>query len=197
MDMREAAGEFVAKGYNIGAYVHFGRPTGFYAGLLGKFDHNDVRVRRGALGATLGSPNFSAWGAEGEVGYRSPLRSTHLDIGAALARVNARVRPFETDQIGFDFSAARSLRGRLGARAEFHGRWAPYVDAKLFHEFRNEGRLALITGSQRSVVETSARGTWGRLEVGIGGAGEPGLTAALWAEGGQVRGIGAKAGLRF
>lgn len=196
-DLRAGAGGFVAKGYNIGAYLIAGRATGIYAGLLAKFDKNDVRIRRGALRDTDGSPDFTSIGLEGEIGYRIAMHSLDLDFGAGLSRVNARIDGFDTGQIGFDFDVAKSLRSRFGARASFGGRLGPYLDGKLFHEFKDDAQLTFINGSQRSTVDTQGRGTWGRVEAGIGSRGRSGPIAAVWGEAGDVRGFGAKAGFRF
>ncbi|MDQ3478633.1 MAG: hypothetical protein M3438_05680 [Pseudomonadota bacterium] len=196
-DFRSGPGGFLAKGFNVGTYVIVGRATGLYGGLLAKFDENHVRIGNGAFGDADGSPDFTSGGIEGEAGYRFAPNGLNLDFGAGLARVNTRINRFDAAQIGYDFDNARSLRGRLGARVGLGGRWGPYLDGKLFHEFYDDARVTFINGSQRSAVETEGRGTWGRVEAGIGGHDGKGPIAALWGEIGDVKGVGARAGFRF
>ncbi len=196
-DFRSGAGGFLARGFNVGSYVIVGRATGLYGGLLAKYDENHVRIGNGAFGDADGSPSFTSGGIEGEAGYRFALNGLNLDFGAGLARVNTRINRFDAGRIGYDFDNARSLRGRLGARVGLGGRWGPYLDGKLFHEFYDDARVTFINGSQRAAVETEGRGTWGRVEAGIGGHDGKGPIAALWGEMGDVKGIGARAGFRF
>ena len=196
-DVRSTSGEFEAKGYNIGAYAMFGSANGLYGGLLIKHDRNDVKLTNDAFAAADNNPDFTSTGVEGEAGYRFAMGGLNIDAGAGLAWVRSDIDGFTAEGITYDFDDAKSMRGRVGARVGFGGRWGPYLDGRLFHEFKDDSRLTLINGASLSEIETSGRGTWGRLEAGFGGHNGAGPMAAVWGEFGDVKGIGVKAGFRF
>ena len=95
--------------------------------------------------------------------------TTNFDLGAGLAHVKSKIDDFAVDTLVFDFDRVKSLRGHLSARAGFgNGPFAPFVEATLFHEFKGDNDLALVSGTAIDVIEGEGRGTWGRLEAGIG-----------------------------
>jgi hypothetical protein len=90
-----------------------------------------------------------------------------------------------------------STRGRLQARASFAGTLAPFIDAKVFREFGDENELTLRSGVASSTVADGKRGTWARLEGGIGGGAGGGPLLSAFVDLGDVRGWGLRGGFRF
>jgi len=196
-DLSALASTFEAEGYNIGGYALYGGATGLYGGLLVKHDTADVRMRNPLFAGATNDPNFKSFGAEGEVGYRLTSGSIHIDLGGGLAYVTSKIDDFSVATIGFDFDKVKSLRGRLGARVGLGGQLGPYVDAKLMHEFKGNTDLLLTSGAFSDSFEGKGRGTWGRVEAGIGSQNGGGAILAGWVEFGDVKGIGARLGFRF
>jgi hypothetical protein len=56
--------------------------------------------------------------------------------------------------------------------------------------------MSLGSGVDFDGVNVPGRGTWGRIEAGVDGKG-PGPIVAAWANFGDVKGIGLRAGFRF
>ena len=74
---------------------------------------------------------------------------------------------------------------------------APYVGATLFHEFGNDEEITLTSGPLTDVIERRGRGTWTRLEAGLGGGAGGGPLLSVWTDLGDVKGWGLRAGFRF
>jgi hypothetical protein len=196
-DTRSSNGGIRAHGYNVGAYAHVGDATGLYGNVLVKADWNNVRLPNSAFDTADGRPNSRSIGAEGEVGMRWERGSTSFDVGGQLAYVRTTIDGFSAQAIDYDFGHSDSVRGRLNAEATFGGRLAPFVSAKLFHEFDGSSKLRLTSGTEFDHVDGEGRGTWARLEGGVGAKKGPGPLVAAWAEVGDVRGLGLRAGYRF
>jgi hypothetical protein len=77
------------------------------------------------------------------------------------------------------------------------GIWAPYVDAKLFHEFKDHDSIGITSGVLTDEIRARGRGTWGRLEAGLGAGPQGGPLLSLWGDFGNVKGFGGRAGFRF
>ena len=54
---------------------------------------------------------------------------------------------FNAGFIDFDAESRTSTRGRVGVRAGWAGLYAPFVDAKLFHEFSGDGDIEVRNGT--------------------------------------------------
>jgi len=193
-DLSGSPAEVRGTGWNVGGYAMFGSATGLYGGLLVKDDRNRLRLDSPAF-AGLGRLTGRSLGAEAEGGYRLPVGSSVIDIGAGLAWVTTKYKDFAFGGIGYDFDRAKSLRGRFGARVETDT--GIFVDGKVFHEFRDHNTLTLVSGAEIDDLEAEGRGTWFRGEVGYGRPHSSGPIAALWGELGDVKGFGAKLGFRF
>lgn len=196
-DPRSSNGGIHADGYNLAAYAHFGGPFGLYGGVLVKADWNSVRLSNSAFDAADGNPNSRSVGVEGEAGYRWDRGSTTFDVGGQLAYVRTTVDGFSAQAIDYDYGRSNSLRGRLNAQVAFGGRLAPFVSAKLFHEFDGDSKLTLTSGDEFDHVDVNGRGTWARIEGGVGAQKGPGPLVAAWADFGDVKGFGLRAGYRF
>lgn len=184
---------FTTEGYNIGAYLLYGGDRGFYGELIAKADYFDLRAANGSTYLT-GDINGKSYGAEGEVGYRAALGSFALDFGGGLAYVRTELDSIEANGFRFDFERAESLRGRLGLRLTGRGPIAPYVDAKVLHEFKDGNLSTVNSGAFTYNLADDRKGTWVRGEIGFGGYN--GLLA-LWGETGDVDGYGVRLGFRF
>jgi len=193
-DLGGSPGQVRGSGWNAGGYAIFGASTGFYGGLLVKYDKNRLRIDNPAFSG-LGRLDSTSWGAEGELGYRLPMGSSTLDFGGGLAWVTTKHDDFAFGGIGYDYDKTKSLRGRLGAR--FETGMGIFVDGKVFHEFRKNNDLTLSSGTEFDTIEAEGRGTWFRGEIGYGKPASSGPIAAVWGELGDVKGIGAKLGFRF
>ena len=90
-----------------------------------------------------------------------------------------------------------STRGRIGARLGWAGKLATFIDAKLFHEFNGDSGVMVGSGALTDRNEGHGRGTWGRIEGGLGGATGGGPLLSGWVDVGNVRGWGVRAGFRF
>ena len=92
------------------------------------------------------------------------------------------------------------MRGRLHARATFAGPIAPFIEARGFHEFRDENNYLLRSGLSTTTLDgtgNGGKGTWVRLEAGIGGGTNGGPLLSAWANVGDTQGYGLRAGFRF
>jgi len=196
---RSLDGGVHAHAFDLGVYAQYGAPTGFYATLLAKKDWTDVALTNPAFQTgTSGSPDARTTGIEGEVGYRWHPGSLAVEAGAGLAWAHTKFDTFSSNGIDFDLDNTKSLRGRLGVRATWMGSpLRPFLDAKLYHEFDGDSDLTLASGTVVDTVEANGRGTWGRIEAGIGGSSSFGGTLAGWVDVGNVRGVGVKGMIRF
>jgi len=197
-DVRNSASEFKATGWNAGGYGIFGGASGFYGDVLVKYDQAKLRFESPAFAGVTGSPKIKSWGALGEAGYRFGSNGMNFDLGAGLGYVRSKIDNFSTGGIDFDFATVKSLRGDLSARVNFGtGPFTPFIEAKLFHEFEKHRNLRLVSGTAVDTIEGEGRGTWGRIEAGLGGQNSSGPILAAWADVGNVKGLGVKAGWRF
>jgi hypothetical protein len=193
-EVREAITDVDGKGYNVGAYAILGSATGLYGGLLVKYDRNTLELDNDVLDE-VGRLTSRSVGVEGEFGYRIPIGSSTLDLGAGLALVRTRIEDFSLAGIDYDYRTAKTLRGRLGAR--FESAVGVFIDTKLYHDFRDDNDLTLISGSESDTLEANGKGTWFRGELGYGKPASSGPFGALWVNAGDVHGFGAKLGFRF
>jgi outer membrane autotransporter protein len=197
-DVRNSASDFKAHGWNAGAYAMFGGGAGFYGDFLVKYDDADLKFSNPLFVGVTGNPKLKSWGAQGQAGYRFVSGAMNFDLGAGLAYVRSKIDDFAVGAIAFDFERIKSTRGDLSARAEFgNGAFVPFVEAKLFHEFNRNRNLTLASGGASDTIDGEGRGTWGRIEAGIGAHNGSGPILAAWGELGDVKGFGVKAGWRF
>lgn len=187
--------DFDAQGYNLGVYGSFGDETGFYGNLLLKKDWIDVRMQNSVFNKQR--PDVQAVGVDGQIGYRFATTNTTIDLEAGLSHVGFKTDDFAASGVTYDYKRMTSTRGRLGGRLGFGNLFGAYVDAKLLHEFSGETDLRLGDASDTFEVGARGRGTWGRVEVGVGGNKVPGPQLAGWTEFGDVKGIGIRGGFRF
>jgi len=186
---------FDAEGYNLGVYGLFGGPSGLYGGLLLKKDWNEVRLQNSAFDNQR--PDAKATGIDGEIGYRFGSTAMLFDVQVGLSHVRTKLDDFAAGGLTYDYDRITSTRGRVGGRVGFGSMFGAYVDAKLLHEFSGDTDLRLGDALNDFDIDTRGRGTWGRIEVGAGGNQGPGPQIAGWAEFGDVKGLGVRAGFRF
>lgn len=181
------------EGHNVGVYAEFGSNSGFYAGAMAKRDRFDVRFGNGAI---IPIVRFDGRGTtvDGEIGYRAMrLAGAALDANVGLSWVRTRLDDFSAGNINFDNDKFTSLRGRVGARLTWDGAIAPFIDAKLFNEFEGDNDVGIGSGLLLDRIDGRGRGTWGRIEAGVAGNG----MLSVWADVGDVKGWGVRAGFRF
>lgn len=187
-----------AEGYNYGVYGQFGAQQGLYAGVLLKRDVYDVRVTNVSVGALTVIPEGKSTGIDGEVGFRFGNPGTlNFDVGAGLSYVRSRIDDYSFGNLSFDNDRYTSTRGRLQARASFAAPIAPFIDGKVFHEFGDASDLVVRSGALTTGLVDQKRGTWGRIEAGIGGGAGGGPLLSAFVDLGDVRGWGLRGGFRF
>jgi outer membrane autotransporter protein len=190
--------ELDADGWNLGAYGSFGGVTGFHGELLAKYDRYRVKFREGLLDDM--STHVRSTGVDGSVGYRMPMGSAEnasVDLAVGLSHVWNKIDSFDAFGLNYDYDGADSTRGRASARWNAGGDLQPYVQGTVYHEFADAGSVVLNDGVNDFALDAFKRGTWGRIEAGIGGSPGRFPTFAAWADVGDVKGIGARLGFRF
>lgn len=186
------------EGYNYGAYAQFGMANGIYGGVLVKRDEFDLDVSNAGRGISAFDIGGRSTGIEGEIGFRfGGFGSINLDASAGFAHVRTRIDDYSYGFLDFDTDTFTSQRGRLGVRASFAGAIAPFVDAKVFHEFKNDNAVLIGSGALGSELVDAKRGTWGRFEAGVGGGARYGFMLSGWVEVGDSKGWGVRGGFRF
>ncbi len=68
---------------------------------------------------------------------------------------------------------------------------------RVYHEFDGDGQIALFDGAGAYDLESSGKGTWVRVEGGLGGQPSRGPMLAVWGEAGDRKGAGIRLGFRF
>ena len=197
----DAASIITTEGYNYGAYAQFGMTTGLYAGALVKRDDYRTRLTNGSFQNGFATPRSHSTGVEGEIGFRTGgVDNINFDIGAGVAYVRSNMSTFDFGNINFTQDKMTSVRGRVHARATFAGPIAPFIEARGFHEFRDENDYVLRSGLSSTTLDgigNGGKGTWVRLEAGIGGGSNGGPLLSAWANVGDTTGYGLRAGFRF
>lgn len=180
-------------GHNVGIYAEFGSSKGLYAGVMAKRDRFKGRFSNDDIIPLVRLKGRST-AVDGEVGFRAGrVAGAAFDAQVGLSYVRTRLNDFTTGNINFDNSKFDSLRGRAGARLTWDGAIAPFIDAKVFKEFRGDSDVIIGSGSLTDSIYSRGRGTWGRLEAGVAGNG----MLSAWVDLGDVKGWGVRAGFRF
>ncbi len=186
----------VAHGRNYGAFAQFGSPLGLYGAVLAKRERIDARIAN-PLNIGLVRPEVRGTAFDGEVGYRTPGFGATIDLHAGISHVRTRMADFTAGNIAFEGERIASTRGRLGARLGWASEVAPFVDARVYHELDREGGTIVRSGALFDTIYGQGRGTWGRLEAGVGGAPGGGPLVSAWLDVGDVKGWGVRAGFHF
>jgi len=130
----------------------------------------------------------------------SPLQGTGIgfDFNAGMSYVETKIDPWNQYGLDFDYDDAKSWRGRLGARVLFPAAMGAFVGAKVFHEFKDDGALVIRSASTDvATIGMPDRGTWVRLEGGLGGVGSKGAMLTVWGDLGDTKAFGARVGFQF
>ncbi|QIK96489.1 autotransporter outer membrane beta-barrel domain-containing protein [Sphingomonas sp. HDW15A] len=192
----EGDGEFDGKGFNIGLYGQYGGLTGLHAEALFKYDSYDVEFD-GLFDGNDVDGDSTGFDIAG--GYRFAVGIVpSLDIHAGLSHVWSDLDDVAAFGFGYEFDKLTSTRGRLGVRGNFGGLYNPYLGATVYREFEGDADLTITNGAFASDLGSRGKGTWARLEGGLGGgSGTYGLNLAGWVDVGDTRGLGIRAGFRF
>ncbi len=184
------------EGYNLGAFAQYGSQVGFYGSALVKWDKYDTRFGNAALVGFV-RPDGKSVGFDGEIGWRTASFGPMFDVYAGVSNVRTKLDGFSGGQINFDPDRMTSTRGRIGARLGWSGSLAPFIVAKLFHEYKGDSDIQTGSGLLTDSFERMGRGTWARLEGEIGGGAGGGPLLWVWGDFGDVKGWGVRAGFRF
>ncbi|MFM5895478.1 MAG: beta strand repeat-containing protein [Novosphingobium sp.] len=186
------------EGHNYGAYAQFGMTSGLYAGVLVKRDDLRTIYTNDAIANGFAQPKSRTDGIEGEVGLRTGgSDKINFDFGVGFAYVHTNFDAFNFGNIAFARDELTSERGQAHARATFAGGIAPFIEVRGFHEFRDSNRYLLQSGLATSTLDGANKGTWARIEAGIGGGNKGGPLLSAWANVGDTTGFGLRAGFRF
>lgn len=188
-----------AEGHNYGAYALFGMASGLYAGLMVKRDDYHVNFANDARAVTFRNKAHST-GGDAEIGFRTGnAAAIGFDLNAGMSYVETKIDGLNQYGLTFDFQDNKSWRGRLGARVFFPQAMGAFVGAKVFHEFKDDGYLAVRTAGNATVadIDMTHRGTWVRLEGGLDGSGTGGAILTLWGDLGDTKSFGGRVGFRF
>jgi outer membrane autotransporter protein len=192
----DIGGGIDAKGWNVGLYGQYGGFTGLHAEAFVKTDKYKVDFDIGAFDSL--SPDVRSTGVDGEVGYRFPISGgIVLDPNVGVSHVWTKIDDIEAFGATYDYDKLTSTRGRLGVRANFPGKWIPYLDGTVYREFEGDGEIALFDGLNTFDLESAGKGTWVRVEAGLGGWPSHGPMFAVWGEAGDRKGVGIRGGFRF
>ena len=188
--------ELKAKGWNIGLYGAFGGLTGFHGSALIKHDRYDLEFESGAFEGA--EADLRSTGVDGSLGYRFGLGGdATLDAKVGLAHVKTKIDDITAFGFNYDIGKVTSTRGRAGVRAAFGGSLSPYVEAMVLREFKGDGDIELFDGATFYDIESDGKGTWFRLEAGLAPQLGSGPILAAWADLGDKKGFGLRAGFRF
>ena len=188
--------ELKAKGWNIGLYGAFGGLTGFHGSALIKHDRYDLEFESGAFEGA--EADLRSTGVDGSLGYRFGLGGdATLDAKIGLAHVKTKIDDITAFGFNYDIGTVTSTRGRAGVRAAFGGSLSPYIEAMVLREFKGDGDIELFDGATFYDIESDGKGTWFRLEAGLAPQLGSGPILAAWADLGDKKGFGLRAGFRF
>ena len=180
-------------GHNVGVYAEFGAMSGLYASAMVKRDRFEGRFSNDIV-APLVRLKGRSTSVDGEAGFRTgQLAGAAFDAHVGLSYVRTHLNDFTTGNINFDSSKFDSLRGRAGVRLTWDGAITPFIDAKVFNEFRGDNDVRLGSGALFDTISGRGRGTWGRLEAGLAGN----AMVSAWVDVGDVKGWGGRVGFRF
>jgi len=187
-----------AEGHNYGAYALIGMQSGLYAGLMVKRDDYHVNFANDLRAVTFRNKAHST-GGDLEVGYKTGSTGPiAFDLNAGMSYVKTDIDTWNQYGLSFDWQNNTSWRGRVGARVIFPQALGLFAGAKVFHEFKDEGVLAIRNGTvDVSDIEMPHRGTWVRLEGGLDGSATHGAILTLWGDLGDTKGFGGRVGFRF
>ena len=185
-----------ATGWNLGVYGQFGGTTGIHGSMLLKHDRYKLRFTNGAFDGERA--DLRATGVDGSLGYRFGLgESATLDAKVGLAHVRTKIDDINAFGFSYDIGRVTSTRGRAGLRATFGGNLAPYIDGTVYHEFNGNNNVRLFDGATFYDIDSRGKGTWARLEAGLAAVSGSGPILAAWADLGDKKGFGVRAGFRF
>lgn len=187
-----------AEGHNYGAYALFGMASGLYGGVMIKRDDYKVNFANAVRGVSFRNDAHST-GVDGEVGFKTVPASGGIgfDLNAGLSYVKSDIDPWNQYGLTFDWEDHKSMRGRLGARVLFPAAWGAFVGAKVFHEFKDDGYLSVRNSGAVADIDMAHRGTWVRLEGGLGGVGSKGAMFTVWGDLGDTKSFGGRVGFQF
>jgi outer membrane autotransporter protein len=183
------------EGYNYGAYALFGMENGIYGGVMYKRDEYDIDFANNGRAFGFRSDAHSD-GVDGELGLRFGT-GIKFDLNGGVSYVKTDIDPYANYGLNFAFEDMTSVRGRLGARVIMEDWGGLFLGAKAFHEFRDNARVDVSNGALIGSLAAPERGTWVRVEAGVGASSKSGAQLTAWADLGDTKGIGVRAGFHF
>lgn len=188
---------------NGGGYVSF-VSNGFFANLLGKYDRYWIKASDRTLDYT-DRFNGSAYGAQGELGYRLGSASFFVEPTVSLAYLRTDLDDLKVLGQVIDFENADGLRGKAGGRIGAvtglgnGNRMVIYAGGRAVHDFGSRDHVTLRSGGLTERVGNPSLRTWGEASLGIDVTTQGAVSGFIEAQGefGSYHGGGGKAGLRF
>jgi len=192
----DLSNDMKAKGWNLGIYGAFGGLTGFHGSALLKHDRYKLDFDGGAFDGV--DADLKATGVDGSLGYRFGIGgAATLDAKVGLAHVKTKIDDVGAFGLNYDLGTVTSTRGRAGLRAAFGGNLGFYAEGSVLREFDGDGSVELFDGATIYDIDTDGKATWFRLEAGLAPQLGSGPILAAWADLGDKKGFGLRAGFRF
>ncbi len=192
----DLSNDLKAKGWNLGIYGAFGGLTGFHGSALLKYDRYKLDFDGGAFDGF--DTRLRSTGVDGSLGYRFGIGGeATLDAKVGLAHVRTKINDIDALGFNYDLGTVTSTRGRAGLRASFGGNLGFYAEGSVLREFDGKGNVELFDGATFYDIDSRGKGTWFRLEAGLAPQLGSGPILAAWADLGDKKGFGLRAGFRF
>ena len=197
LDFRASSGGAEISGFNVGTYLAYNY-GGTYAGILIKYDRGTTDFEGIEFADADRNPDLVSWGAQFRAGHEFPTRFGSVTAAGELSYVSNDLENFSAGGIDYRFGSNDAWRGAVGLEAAFgNGNVAPYASAKLLTNLGGKRSLSLSDQSESDTVKISANRIWGRLEAGFRSTGAKGFGLGAWLDVGDLKGFGARAGIRF
>jgi hypothetical protein len=201
----EATGDRIKlDGGNIGLYARYQATGGFFIHALAKVDRVTVKYKLGGS-ASVPNLNSTSYGIDIEAGYHLRIGMAFLEPELGLAWSHSNLDGIRDASGGIDatFEHLASAFGHAGLRGgiETHsGNWTikPYLGAAWESELNGRPGVTLSSGGTDLYLGDTSEGGRARLEAGIQGDSEHGLSAFAKVEGvtgEKVGGISGRAGI--
>ena len=198
--------EIKLDGVNIGAYFRYRSANGFFAHVLAKVDRLSVKYDlEGAASAR--KFDGTSYGIQAEAGYRLDMGRAFVEPAVGIAWSHSDLDGIKGAVGGFDasFHNVGSAYGRAGARAgiaAMAGGWAisPYVGVAFEGELKEQPGMTLVSGGNAVSFQDVSEGGRARLEAGVEGSRNNGLSAFAKIEGitgKQAKGVAGRVGVAF
>jgi Autotransporter beta-domain len=196
--------EIKLSGGNLGVYLRYQAPQGFFVHALGKVDRYTVKYALTG-GASASQADGTSYGFQIEAGYHLRAGALFFEPAASIAVSHADIDDVNDTAGGLSATFANSdgAYGRAGLRAGIEtasGGWRlkPYLGAAWEGELSGQPSATLDSGGTSLRFADTSEGGRARIEAGVEGTSSSGLAVFAKAEavtGANASGFGGRAGV--